>query len=755
MRRRPARTGAPTVPLSDDTLARQRYRVRDLLPAGDVEIANAITLYVRASPRARVVLQHYGILAAARADPAEFRAWLIDLVGVVKQWQMYGFFYLEGLKDAVNDYKPVTLEIANELALEVRNWVQDGETFHPKSERLWAGVLRRVARPVAYVANPPPVFRDWLDNPENWANSGAAGTRIPYKGIERTKWAVAYTYSTNELLALCSATTAVHKAIPKRERGKVRLVVNGDLGLYLLQAYVSAWYEPALRGSAWSPIFSGVRGMVALTRETMAVSRSGGRWLVPLDESHFDYTKRLTDQVMLTRFLRSFILSDSSLKTDVARSLAWACDAIISKLSNGSVVFDAMGVTATYPHRKGLISGMRWTALYDTLLNRAQVEYFKLEYRLPGVSQTAAQGDDGDLAIVSRAQVVGLLRAYADSGLVANPRKFWVASPRRTDVAKGAQPHYLLDRGGEAWPGTEFLRRFICGNGGVGYPARGITTLLYRNPVRPPNENRLQLLTTEAAGWFSLMSRLQEFGALDMAIEDLTHVARASPTTIRRWLHTPTTFGGFGWWPWGPAAEWVGAEAVPDADQTEQFYPDARGQSSAYWRTVLQSSGTLARGSVRFYTPKYSVRFVRKLWPGALPAFFPWPDAWPAFGQRFDVEQQIGRADRSELVALLPMRVRSDLVPLAKIVVDRCSLGLARQWLLRGIQVRLPRLVFVSSAYADTFLTDAASKLIGHMMRGTKRVGKQQYEASQLVCEHWAGLELVRVFDEQHVYMLE
>lgn len=112
----------------------------------------------------------------------------------------------------------------------------------------------------------------------------------------------------------------------------------------------------------------------------------------------------------------------------------------------------------------GILSGWRWTALIDTIVNLAEVDmaerYANLNNYQLKIRELNAQGDDDWFKLNSYSDGVALWLIYESFGLNVNPGKFFLSKTR-----------------------DEYLRRVLDKDKITGYPARSVTALMFRNPV--------------------------------------------------------------------------------------------------------------------------------------------------------------------------------------------------------------------------------------------------------------------------------
>jgi hypothetical protein len=177
---------------------------------------------------------------------------------------------------------------------------------------------------------------------------------------------------------------------------------------------------------------------------------------------------------------------------------------------------------------KGVASGWRWTALIDTLCNVGELfaaSSLAAEWGFPdSVSSFIAQGDDDQVESPSFAHATALARAYASLNFEINPGKFFIDTRR-----------------------DEFLRLVPQPDCIVGYPARAINNILWRNPINPdPLPGELSL-KAQLSQWVLCINRgLDMDRCLRCMLQDMNGRSKLSKQDIVDFLLTPAPYGGCG-----------------------------------------------------------------------------------------------------------------------------------------------------------------------------------------------------------------
>jgi len=209
-------------------------------------------------------------------------------------------------------------------------------------------------------------------------------------------------------------------------------------------------------------------------------------------------------------------------------------DALIFGLSSGKVRVNLKdGKFVLIDIENGVLSGWRWTALLDTIINIATfrlVEELVNNFVKLRPIEYLAQGDDGAIKLDSLEYVNYFLEAYSYLGFKVNPQKNYYSKTR-----------------------DEFLRRCIEPDLVTGYPARAITAIVFekRDVAGEEVDNQSRLFQVMSA-WHKLANRLRkDFVFIEhLAVEHLCKAASITKEQARDWIHTPRVLGGAGMRPY-------------------------------------------------------------------------------------------------------------------------------------------------------------------------------------------------------------
>jgi hypothetical protein len=178
----------------------------------------------------------------------------------------------------------------------------------------------------------------------------------------------------------------------------------------------------------------------------------------------------------------------------------------------------------TMKWEKGVLSGYLFTALVDSILNRAETRVVLERMGRDDVSFERYQGDDAILNLVNWIDRERVAREYQKLGLEIHPLKTWVTTES-----------------------TEYLHEIYFKNGGVyGFPARSFRAIAWSKPV------------TGLGGEFgaqktnALLDSLRMCCRRGLVVEEIARrvikgiLPDFDETKFQAWLKTPVCMAGFG-----------------------------------------------------------------------------------------------------------------------------------------------------------------------------------------------------------------
>lgn len=476
----------------------------------------------------------------------ELRAQLMALSKMAKkyndllfpEWKLFVDLHL------LRDYTPA--KNISEFTADIEDWVM-GEAPHSLGgdPKLFLDLLRQgVDKFLALAPAPgrevqPLTVREWLSDPARWARSGSSdGPRLrvlvdgKVRKARKSKWASALAMSIDDLERLFyTVVPQTNKAIQKRELGKVRAVLTGDLANYLRMSYISYWLEHELALHPCTTLFYSARTQLALWSFMESACADESSVKMPLDEDEYDHNVNREMLEVANDGIEAFIARRCN--NGMRRDLLMTLDMLRRSLSAGTVQ-----VGSSYlPVQKGILSGWRWTALYDTILNGGKVEAFRgyLAEKAGGdpVLRYCSQGDDVMCHLRNYTGALALWATYQEAGFKVNAGKFFISV--RFD---------------------EYLRQ--VGQAGLvaGYPSRSIPALVFRNPVTRELVRGEERIRESVSSWNTCFARV---GAVSLGpmIEDVARSNHIPADTVQALLRTPACYGGLGFGAPDAALPWA------------------------------------------------------------------------------------------------------------------------------------------------------------------------------------------------------
>ncbi|GFM95180.1 RNA-dependent RNA polymerase [viral metagenome] len=540
-------------PLSDDSISRRRSRLAPLrmFEIWGPRLAPVISLYWRLLPhtvrrRMHLVFSRGGLLTRQLGEDAVTAA-LKGLGGIAKQhrerlfgadWRYFVDLHLQC------DYKPsVPIET---FSTSVREWVTE-ITDHtvdgsgPEFNRLFrAGCAEFMAlSPGVSVDYVPVTVNMFCSDPGYWARSGSSdGPRLEVtmddgvvRKARKQKWASALVMTPDEVReCLFAWKLQENYAIEKRELGKVRAVALGDLPLYLKMTYIGCWLDAHFAGHPKTTLYYGVEQyfnmLESMVRDALAPTFAK----MPIDQEQFDHIVTLVLVLIVVDELTTLVRekAPASVRSDMLDIMC----RIKYALSGGTISVGKLKVWIV----NGVLSGWRWTALLGTITNYAELRtvraIVKNKYGVDPVveSSVVAQGDDLRVLAQTAALAALLWKEFTRAGFKVNPRKFWIS--------------YDVD---------EFLRMVTSGDTIGGYPARAVSSLVWRNPVTRESLRGEERVREMVTSWMMLFSRMNVWdeAAARMMANDVARSNKVAFDDVWATMYTPACVGGMGIpWTW-------------------------------------------------------------------------------------------------------------------------------------------------------------------------------------------------------------
>lgn len=372
-------------------------------------------------------------------------------------------------------------------------------------------------------------------DPAFWARSGASDSkRLPIimdgklKTADKTKWATALAITPHEILAhLNEPSEQSIVAFVKLERMKARAIAMGDLKMYNKMTFIGNVLDELLQGHPNTTLYMRPKQVVNLFSNMASQTKDNYGVFMPVDQDEFDHNVNLRMIHIANKCITKFLISKLDKYPDLLVELISVMNLIDHDIRTAKVhVGDKV-----LEYQKGILSGWRFTALYDTLINAAEFYAFNAYLRqTQGMdaiigNNVVFQGDDIRMWCSSAASAVGLWSLYTNAKFGVNPGKFFI----KQDC-------------------DEYLRQ--VGEPGVccGYPARAVGSIIFASPLARPKHIGEERFNDVAANWLTLLGRFYKCpnNGLDLMVDDLSRANNIKRQEVVRILYTPASLGGFG-----------------------------------------------------------------------------------------------------------------------------------------------------------------------------------------------------------------
>lgn len=524
--------------LSDWSKNRVRFHMhnRDLMDVGDPTVNICYSLYRQSLINSGngELIQRYK-LDSVMTDLQQARA-LSEYIKKKGPSETVKWRYLVDLH-RLHDFLPYMEE--NMFYDDIVDWVQR-KPLHTWNgdEDLWYNIFEDECRKLLFSRGKRPerivTVDEFIMNGDLWCTSGSGfepeaesvkvfdKRRDAMVDTKKNKWSVRWA-SDNQLLRklLFKKRKQICKAVQKSEPGKVRAVISSDMSLYLKMSYVSTFLDRLLKGRTDSTLWMSAEDRFQLWQK-MAPD---GTWRMPLDQSEFDKNVHIRQIIAMNKVIRELLVHFSA-PADVLEVM----DLVIYALDGGYVFVDGKSVPIT----NGVLSGWRWTAMYDTIVNLVELAMAKRWVQENStitvqIDDFNAQGDDDWLKLKNRKSAIAIWLAYESFGLFVNPGKFFLDTSR-----------------------DEYLRRVMDRGILTGYPARSITGICFRNPVSEKETVGSDRIRQTLGKWKLLCERL-DYGFEDSwfmnqwLMDSVQGTKGVSKEQLRGWLYQSAWVGGLGW----------------------------------------------------------------------------------------------------------------------------------------------------------------------------------------------------------------
>lgn len=383
--------------------------------------------------------------------------------------------------------------------------------------------------------------KEFSQRPDWWGLSGASsGDKLQYiignelLEADRTKWATALKMSEYQVMSILNGEIdmTLSTISEKRELGKSRAVISSNVELYICMSYFSKKFEYGLH-CACTSLFYGSEGAVRRRLKIMSLLKED-RWIqLPIDQTEFDHQVNLDMINLGLNVIWRLIVASGDVEVNDYELF----QKVRFTLLHGRID-TRLRIIA---HLNGLLSGWRWTALLGTIINLGEFLALKKWLCDDGWyindTELVAQGDDIDVLEESYDMAGAILWAYKHAGFGVNFSKNFVSGPGMTQR-------------------SEYLRLVAFKERTVGYLARSVPSILWRNPKRVEKEMGEERIKAIVTRWKTLIERGAEPAiCYNYMVSDLMHSERLSYQDCVDFIHTPRCAGGAGVYPY--SRRWI------------------------------------------------------------------------------------------------------------------------------------------------------------------------------------------------------
>lgn len=303
-------------------------------------------------------------------------------------------------------------------------------------------------------------FEQFVSFRDKWANSGASsfgatvklrvhGGRKQKTISMRNKWFKALAYTDKEIVEQCMLRQATNvKPFRKQDEPAAARTVQCFDTLSLIRcSYIEQMMVNLNGRKTWTTIGMSARQRYETRRRLL---RMDGMTRICSDQSKFDVNQ--------SKHMVMFALREIFKKVKRYCGYGDLCDCELANME-AAMIDDGRG---GFHWKKGILSGMKFTALLDSILNYAASYAVCEDLGIP-VEYALFQGDDAVMLTTVNVSSEALSDAYAQYGLSVNKDKTWIARNR-----------------------CEFLHEIYSDGKVFGFPSRVMKSILWKKPVTGP-----------------------------------------------------------------------------------------------------------------------------------------------------------------------------------------------------------------------------------------------------------------------------
>jgi hypothetical protein len=334
----------------------------------------------------------------------------------------------------------------------------------------------------------------WLSKVDTWAGSGSAqGVKTEVEKVsdgrtmksKSTKVALALVKDLDEIKNEMFSDSTIEKysgAIKIEAGRKDRIIISAGSVNQRRMGWLSSWFEPALKRSSIKETTLFMNNSEQVSWWNKLVDRMKlDYWCLPMDTASFDQGVSNKEIDIIFLGLLTKIVENKPLNWESARDmliLAWYHFYQSTILINGK--------NKTW--KKGMPTGIRWTAFFDTVINicRSKVVFklIQLDGNWSGDINLMAQGDDDSFDSLDVELLGKVFEKFNEIGVNVHPMKNYL------DISR-----------------MEFLRKIASKQGVKGYIGRRILQQMFRDPTKRARLSGQEKLREIVSSWIILVSR--------------------------------------------------------------------------------------------------------------------------------------------------------------------------------------------------------------------------------------------------------
>jgi hypothetical protein len=366
-------------------------------------------------------------------------------------------------------------------------------------------------------------FEEFVSFRDAWALPGASiqGTAkkaqiVDSKGGRRSirvkdKWFATAHMTDEQIVTECKKEqmTLVRPFVKQDEPAACRTVQCYDTWSLVRASYIDQAIGDLNQNGLWTSVGMGSKEKQDLRRRMMSWR---DEWKMCTDQGSFD-THQSAEWVMYA--LEALYAKIASVNPHMKEVI----EIELKSLRNVKLEFDGRRID----WKNGVLSGYKFTALVDSILNRAETRWVLEKMKREDIWMECYQGDDAIVVLRGGIEKEKVAEVYSELGLEVNPEKTW--------VTRGS---------------TEYLHEVYLSNRVVGFPARAFRAMLWKKPLTNILSAERGKDKLEAFLSVCRMAVRRGLHAKDVVWRMLKQYGAKEVDRFTEWWMTPYVFGGFG-----------------------------------------------------------------------------------------------------------------------------------------------------------------------------------------------------------------